>query len=84
MLNDKSAKLRDGGRGPDGGGGERPFEKLETDGDNVGIGGGGGIDIDIGGVNVCPRMLLVGVKIGPGLLCCDGESCCGWDECSLK
>jgi len=75
LLNDRSAKLMDGGSGMDGGGGEMPFEKLEIDGDTVGIGGGGGMVSDIGGVRVWPRMLLFGVKIGVGLLCCEGDSC---------
>ncbi len=52
-----------------GGGGESPFEKVdmegETDIETVGSGGGGGMDRDIGG----DSMLLVGVKMGGGLLC---------------
>ena len=88
LVSDKSAKFKGIGKEVGGGGGvERPLEKVDIEGETVGMGGGGMDPRDIGEVRPFPRMVVAGEKMGLGLLCCDGEmGCCGvcGAEWSLK
>jgi hypothetical protein len=69
LLRDRSAKLRADGREVGGGGVESPPEKVETDGETMGI-GGTGMACDSGEF---PSMVLAELKIGVGLVCCDKD-----------